>query len=104
MTPCEVLCKLRELLSDESRWTRGTLARSEDGLPVGPCHDAAQCWCLLGGIDHVTGDDFDSSMECRSILRMDARIQEKGIAGFNDESCHCEVMDVLSDAIARAPR
>jgi len=40
--------KIRELLSDESKWTKGVVARDKLGIALGPRNEKAVCWCLLG--------------------------------------------------------
>ena len=42
--------KVRELLTDESKWTKGWNARTTDYSPVTYDHHDASCWCLLGAI------------------------------------------------------
>ena len=44
--------KVKELLSDESKWTKGVLARTADGTACSPTSQHASCFCLLGAIDH----------------------------------------------------
>jgi hypothetical protein len=43
--------KVHELLSDESKWTKGEYARDKDGKP---CHSRSQeavKWCVLGAVN-----------------------------------------------------
>lgn len=47
--------KVKELLSDESKWTKETYARSSDGKPTAWFNQDAQCWCLLGAINLCYG-------------------------------------------------
>jgi hypothetical protein len=43
--------KVRELLSDESKWTKGYVARDIQGYPVLNFRDGRACsWCLVGAI------------------------------------------------------
>lgn len=53
----EKLKEVRELLGDESRWTRRTMARDRVGESVSPVDDTAVCWCLVGAIRKVIGHD-----------------------------------------------
>lgn len=41
---------IRELLSDESKWTQRAPARNEAGELVGPQDSDAVCWCLWGAV------------------------------------------------------
>lgn len=42
--------KVHELLSDESKWTKGVYARGADGRPLATSDPDATCFCLLGGL------------------------------------------------------
>ena len=45
-----------ELLSVESRWTKGAYAKNNNSAPV-PIYDtSAVCYCLLGAINRIYGD------------------------------------------------
>jgi hypothetical protein len=39
---------IQELLSDESKWTKGTAARNSSGSPVHPTNKNAVKFCLIG--------------------------------------------------------
>lgn len=43
--------KVKELLTDESKWTRHANARDAVKDKVPPTDPEAKCWCLLGAID-----------------------------------------------------
>lgn len=43
--------KLRELFSDESKWTKGDYARNAAGESVEVMSPAATCFCLSGAIE-----------------------------------------------------
>jgi hypothetical protein len=42
--------KIRELLSDESKWTQGFYARNSVGSEVEAIDPEACCWCLSGAL------------------------------------------------------
>ena len=42
--------KAHELLSDETRWTRRTMARQADGHECQTTDPLAQAWCLTGAV------------------------------------------------------
>jgi hypothetical protein len=42
--------KIKELFSDQSKWTKKTAARDASGTPVSPSDSDAVCWCLAGGV------------------------------------------------------
>jgi len=42
--------KVRDLLTDESKWTKGQLAKDKEGWRCAPDYKDAVCWCLYGAI------------------------------------------------------
>ena len=55
--------KVKELLSDESKWTQGVSARTESGIPTSYHGQETAKWCLLGALAKCYGvntDDWDS--------------------------------------------
>lgn len=53
MSTLEVLVNVRRLLSDESRWCRGHLAQTAEGLTIHPKNRNAARWCLEGAVRKV---------------------------------------------------
>lgn len=51
--------KVKELLSDESKWTQRTYAKDANGEGVMWCVPEAVCWCLHGAIAKCYRGDFD---------------------------------------------
>jgi len=49
--------KVRELLSDETKWTRGALARNAQGIRVAPDASDATAWCVIGALRRCYGRD-----------------------------------------------
>lgn len=43
--------KVKELLSDESKWTRKAYARDSHGVMIEPRSPSACCWCISGAIE-----------------------------------------------------
>ena len=43
--------KVKDLLTDESKWTQGAFARNSEGYSVHINSCFASCWCLLGAIE-----------------------------------------------------
>jgi hypothetical protein len=56
------------LLSDESKWCKGALARSQHGWPVLPSSPSANRWSLLGAIERVCEKDYQRESEVRCML------------------------------------
>jgi len=42
--------KVKDLLTDESKWTQNVNARTEDGSPCEPKSTNATQWCLFGAL------------------------------------------------------
>ncbi len=64
--------KVKELLNEPSKWTKGTWARNEKGEPVyeSDCH--AVCWCLIGAIRKCYGSEETEEIlkKVRSALKV----------------------------------
>lgn len=99
-TTVQILTEARELLSDESRWTKGVVARKESGEPVLPNHPEACSFCTLGAIAKVAEGD-EVYYPVMSILR---HVMGQTITFFNDapERKHSEVLEAFDKAIALA--
>jgi hypothetical protein len=48
--------KVRELLTDRSKWTQQVAARNADGLCVSHDSPEASCFCLIGALQHCYPD------------------------------------------------
>ena len=49
--------KVKELLSDESKWCQGPIARSLSGRSVSYNNPNAVCWCLWGALHKCYPDE-----------------------------------------------
>lgn len=83
--------EVRELLSDESRWTQGEYAKDGLGKCVGPKDKNACSWCLVGAFIKVTGT-------CRQTDKMLSKLG-CDVTVFNDNHSHSEVLQLLDKAI-----
>lgn len=102
-TTVQILEEARELLSDESRWTKGVVARKENGKAVLPNHPEAYSFCALGVIAKVADVSTGENLyyPAMSILR---NVMGQTITFFNDapERKHSEVLEAFDKAIALA--
>ena len=48
--------KIRELLSDETKWTKGAFARTKDDVEIHSVSSYAVRWCLLGAMNKCYRD------------------------------------------------
>lgn len=104
-----ILSEVRELLSDKSRWTKGSYARDKDGQPVGVRSRKAVCWCLEGAIRKVlerykNNDHYAAyfTLTCKAF--MDATgTPDVHIADWNDRHIRTWrfTLTTLDDAIRR---
>jgi hypothetical protein len=53
------IMKVRELLSDESKWTQGSMAIDSNGEETVPDLADTVCWCLLGAVEACYGPTLD---------------------------------------------
>lgn len=47
--------KIHELLTDESKWTQGSLARTNLDMAIHAQASDATCWCLVGAVHKCYG-------------------------------------------------
>jgi hypothetical protein len=71
--------KVRELLSDESKWTRRRFAATTQGTPCLPRDRRAAQWCLYGAIERCYGV-HGAEVTCRLIQHLQA-----SLADWNDD-------------------
>jgi hypothetical protein len=76
--------KISELLSDESKWTKGTMARDEDGIPVSTTTDRACCFCLWGAMIWCYGGDTSEYTRVRQQIQ--AELGHTYFGRWNDQS------------------
>lgn len=112
---------LTTLLSDEDRWLQGTPAQDKYENDCDPLERRACKFCLIGGIEHVTGsaaeahplgllvanvirgievaqwDDHTRPGNVWFFLEPD-QLNASHLYSFNDERTHAEVMEVLRTA------
>jgi hypothetical protein len=103
----ETLVKLRELLSDPSRWTKRANAKAANGIAVRSYSPHAESFCLVGGLERVVGwtpnhtqATEDEFQRAGAALKRTARVEF--ISVFNDRSTHGEVLNVIDRAIEAA--
>lgn len=103
------IASVRRLLGSPARWTREVEARDRYDLPVDPCDDAAERFCIVGAFLHLANPGMD---ELRAWLRLaDAAAGElthgrcADVYAFNDEAAadHAAVLRLL-DRMAELAR
>lgn len=99
MTPKQILIAARELISEEEHWTQGVFARSDAGAATPVHNDNAVCFCAVGALDRVSGDDFQDEFSSAIRILMDV-LGSPNILIFNDTHTHPEVLALFSKAIS----
>jgi hypothetical protein len=106
MNTVEILEKARELIIDESRWTREAYMRSADGERADEDQmDVAVCFCGVGAIAKAKGQNpMDAAESYEADLLAQAIGGREGIDffDFNDTHTHAEVIAAFDLAIASA--
>lgn len=74
--------KIQDLLTDESKWTKGTYARDATGAAVDDQDPAAVAWCLTGAAFKCYGFNPTS---CRLIREMAVETACAALPYWNDE-------------------
>lgn len=98
---------VKEYLSDVNHWTKGTYARTPDGL-YGNIHDEdATCRCLRGAILFIYRDSWDVELKVRNVIEelYPQRVShctpsQCKIVAFNDHPLtnHSDILKVLERA------
>lgn len=105
METVEILTKARELISDESRWTKYAYTRKADGEKADDQMDVAVCFCGVGAIAKVKGQnpmDATESFEAYLLAQAAGVRDVVDFFTFNDTHTHAEVLAAFDRAIAAA--
>lgn len=97
----KTLQKLEELFVDKTHWTQVELARDANGVYTDPRSEAAVCFCILGGLEHI---DPVTYYEAANVLRNTAE-KELGtrlLTDVNDEMGYDAVMHLIRLAKEKA--
>ena len=75
--------KIRELLTDESKWIKGCFAQDKRGEPVGTNSFGAVSWCLIGAVEKCYPDREENTRIRYKIINH-LRKFDLGDVEFND--------------------
>lgn len=107
MTDLEALIKLKELLSDRSKWAQGYLAKDKMGNYVSPKSPEACCYCIEGGLVVVNADVTLPNMSCAEMANslpgykaLQESLGKNQLWYFNDFVEYEDVMKAIDDTIA----
>ena len=94
-----ILKAARDLIAKPENWTKGAFARSAKGNRVRAAYKGAVCFCSIGALMKVKGEDYTDAI---NFLRRELPDGSMGIMAFNDSHSHAEVLDLFSKAITAA--
>ena len=113
------LVALRAMFDEPEQWSKGMIARDQDGDRVEPTDPGACSWCLIGGLCAVSGiasppqavmlPAFSCIIDSVRTRLLNAGLDDFGVGGpmvgdWNDqeETTHGHLISVLDDAIGVA--
>ena len=73
--------KIKELLSDPSKWTQGKIARDSSMNEIHPNDPQAVCWCLIGAVRKCYPGHYDYENLCKRIVE---QTKEEFLFNWND--------------------
>jgi hypothetical protein len=89
--------KIRELLTDESKWTQGALARDALGRPVSACSAQACRWDLYGAMDRCYGVCVGPWTGPWALLLARIDREETTVSTWNDTHSFSDVRNLVVD-------
>lgn len=100
MNTKELLVAARLLIEKPEHWTQGLFARDSEGYSAPSRSPEAVCFCAMGAVMRASGDDPE--LEYEGIHLLAQALGKQGLASFNDNRCHEEVLSLFDRAIANA--
>lgn len=94
-----LLAKVEARLADEKAWTKGELARGDDGEPVGPRSRHAVCWSLDGMLSADERSE-DVIADAADLLQKATGIRNASLPDFND--AEKTIIDDVRRVVAKA--
>jgi len=101
----QIIARALEIISDESRWTRGSMARLADSKPCGCLNARAVCFCAVGALNRAAGEIlaanrfYHASEAEHEVLA--ANHEARGLALVNDIEGRRAVIAMFKVALAR---
>jgi hypothetical protein len=79
--------KIRELLTDESKWTQGAFAETETGHPVDYDDESAAKFCIVGAVRKCYGRGDEATTVFRKVKDEVQRVHGglERLAAWNDD-------------------
>lgn len=81
----DLILAAADLIEGEGRWTQGYTARNEYGQPVSNGHMEAVCWCAIGALRRVSGEEnLENIVAVKLGLNCSPIGKPHPLAAFND--------------------
>jgi hypothetical protein len=84
----QIIARALEIISDESKWTRGSMARMADGTACACLDPLAVRFCAVGALyraagELLAGNGFDRALEAEHLV-LEANTELHGLPSIND--------------------
>lgn len=97
--------KAHELISEESKWTKGVYARDEYNKPVSVASDFGVCFCITGAVKkcyplHEQSDilkKIRNAIDLKYPQKHEHVLHETSIVRFNDEHDYETVYNLVKE-------
>ncbi len=97
-TTKEILTEARSLITNPDKWIKGNFALTDDHQYSAISFEAdATCWCAWGALENAYGSFMNR--EHPAYVALSYAADGRGLAGFNDDSTHEEVLTAFDKAI-----
>jgi hypothetical protein len=101
----QIIARALEIVSDETKWTRGSMARLADSKPCGCRNPRAVCFCAVGALNRAAGEvlavnAFHHAVEAeRHVLAANRELRD--LPTINDLDGRETVIEMFKAALAR---
>jgi hypothetical protein len=109
----QIIARALEIVSDESKWTRGSMARTADGNPCACLDPVAVRFCALGALFRAAGElfgmdkfalgqnGFAQAVEAESFVLAANNLGDDGAPRINDVEGREAVVAMFKVALAQ---
>jgi hypothetical protein len=86
--------KMKELLADPTKWTKGANAKDNTGMMVVPSSPNATCFCLLGAAIRCYPQNSETIF-----IKLINKVPNKKVVAWNDhpDRTHTEVLALVTE-------
>jgi hypothetical protein len=100
----QIIARALEIILDESKWTRGAMARMADGAACAPLDPLAVRFCAVGALYRAAGEllssnGFDRALEAEHLV-LAASSELHGLPSINDIEGREAVIAMFKVALA----